>query len=249
MDFNIKKPKHILALFLIGITFFLIVIYPIWIFFNFSEISFDYLQQFSEPVKFLIELFSFIFQLIFVIVLLIIFPILWYLLVNNVGFKKSLYAMKIKLKNPFDSIIWGIITFILLFGFSMVLGIIIIILGYNNQEVSNIPDLESIFSLPFLFIIVAFQPIAEEIFFRGFLLQKIKSIVGKESAIIFTSIFFGLAHLSYGNVYPAISSMVLGFVLSYIVIKKDNLLPAIIGHSLYNVITIILYLMAKSIPF
>ena len=93
---------------------------------------------------------------------------------------------------------------------------------------------------------MAFQPIGEEIFFRGFLLDKINAMAGRETAIVLTSILFGMAHLTYGNIYPAILTGILGLILAYMVLKTKNLVTAIVAHIFFNVASVTLYIIGQS---
>ena len=58
----------------------------------------------------------------------------------------------------------------LIFAFAIIvaIGAIMTYLGFDLTDSSNIPELESYFSLPLMLVLIAFQPIGEEIFFRGF---------------------------------------------------------------------------------
>jgi len=84
-------------------------------------------------------------------------------------------------------------------------------------------------------------------FFRGFLLDKINSIVGKEAAIIITALLFGFAHLSFGNVYPAFMTAVIGLLLAFLIFKTKNLYSAIIAHILFNLVSFSFYILNKTI--
>jgi membrane protease YdiL (CAAX protease family) len=94
-------------------------------------------------------------------------------------------------------------------------------------------------------ILIIIQPIAEEIFFRGFLLDKFKNLFGKNIAIFFSSLLFGLAHLSYGNIYPAILTFIIGLLLAVLVVKTKNLYSSIIAHILFNLISFSIYILGR----
>ena len=53
----------------------------------------------------------------------------------------------------------------------------------------------------------------------------------------------------YQNLYPAILTVILGMIFAYIVLKTKSLLTAIIAHIAYNVISIALYIFARSFLF
>ena len=134
-----------------------------------------------------------------------------------------------------------------MFAVIFAIGIVMTQIGIDTEDLGNIEDIEQLFSLPAMFILVAVQPITEEIFFRGFLLEKIHAFAGKEIAIVVTSILFGIVHLSYGNVYPALMSGLLGIILAIVVIRTKNLMTAVIAHTLYNIASVTLYVIAKSL--
>ena len=78
-------------------------------------------------------------------------------------------------------------------------------------------------------------------------MEKFNSLVGKEAAIIVTALLFGIAHLSFGNVYPAIMTAVVGLLLAFLVIKTKNLYSAITAHILFNLASFSFYMLGKSI--
>jgi membrane protease YdiL (CAAX protease family) len=108
-------------------------------------------------------------------------------------------------------------------------------MGQKTQDLSNIPDIQRLFSWPVLFFLVTIQPIGEEIFFRGFLFEKIEHFGGGIVAIFITAFLFGLAHMSYGKIFPVLMPMVMGIVLGYIIFKTKNLYSSIIAHIIFNV--------------
>jgi len=249
MDFDIKKPSHIFSLVLISITFLLIVILPVLTFFGFFQaVNTVNYQTLPKVYKLFFEIFLLVFQLTLVILLMIVFPFIWYFLVNKYNLKQVLSRLKLTLGNIDMAFLWGILTTILIFAITIVIGILIVsIFGVNAQDMGNIPDLEALFSPISLFLLVAIQPVAEEIFFRGFLLDKIESFAGQNISIVTTSVLFGLAHASYGKVYPIILPIIMGVLLAYMVIKTKNLYTSIIAHVCFNVGTLALTFLARSL--
>ncbi len=247
MDFNIRKPLHLLALSFIFISFLIIIIFPLLSFAGFlpSTQSVDY-RNLSESLKAVSEFFILLFQLSLVVLLMIVFPVIWYLLVNNLTVKQAFYRMRITYENIDKAFLWGILTAVLIFMIFFVINIFIaVFLEVKSEDISNVQDLEALFSPISLFLLVATQPIAEEIFFRGFLLEKIDGLAGKNIAIVSTSVLFGLAHATYGKLYPILLPMLMGIVLGYIVFKTKNLLSAVIAHVCFNVGVLILAFIAS----
>ena len=247
MDFNYRKPMHVLALLLIISSIFIILISPILSFFEFfpSTQSVEY-QNIVDNLNLMVEIFMLILQLAFAFVFLILFPLLWYVLVNSISFKKALSRIRLTFENIDIAFLWGILTVGLIFVITFLLEFVLEQSGANLSDLSNIPDLEALFSPAILFFIVAIMPVAEEIFFRGFLMEKFESYAGKNFAIVMSAVLFGIAHMSYGKIYPVIMPIIMGLLLGYIVIKTKNLFASIIAHVTFNIVVIILYFAFKS---
>jgi len=246
MDFNIRKPSHIFSLLLLSVTFILIIIQPVLSFFDESVPSeLSQMAQLPETMKLIFEILLLTIQLTLVIVLLIFFPIIWYVLVNKFTLKEIFDRLRLRLEGIDAAFLWGIVSAVVMFGIVFLIGVILVIMEYNVEELSNIPDLQQYFSIPSLFLLIAIQPIAEEIFFRGFLLEKIDSLAGKPMAILTTALLFGLAHMSYGKVYPVIMPMIMGLILGFVVIKTKSLYSAIIAHVIFNLTAFILSILSQ----
>ncbi|UCB57940.1 MAG: CPBP family intramembrane metalloprotease [Thermoplasmatales archaeon] len=244
MDLNFRKPIHILAFLMLLISFFVILIMPILLFFDI--ISFQD-PEFVQNIDYFNEIFLLIFQLILALVLFILIPIFWYLLVNNTTLKQSLYKMRIRLENIDIAFLYGILATIAMYALSFILVAVLEFSGANIQDISNIQDIELYFSPIPMFILIAIMPVAEEIFFRGFLLDKINNYAGKNITIFSTAILFGIAHMEYAKIYPVVLTFLMGIILAYIVFKTKNLFSAIIAHVTYNVIVYVMYILASSL--
>jgi len=246
MDFNFKKPTHILALILILSSIIVILFLPIMTFFGFlpSTSSID-LDDLSRGAKLIFEITMLFSQLIIVIVLLVLFPILWYVLVNNYSIKKTLKVLKLKFKNIKTPIIWGLLSAFLMYFLIIIFEIFFRGLGVKTEDLGNIEDIEMFFSPVSMFILFTIQPMTEEFFFRGFLLEKISKYSGDYTAVLITAILFGIAHLTYNKPYLAVSIIIMGLILGIIVIKTKNLFTAIIAHTFFNLGSFILYILTK----
>ena len=250
MDFNYKKPTHIFALLLIIVSILFVIILPMISFigaFSSSESSdAETIENMSRNAKLFFEIFVLMVQFAFTFILMVLFPVIWYLVVNNCSIKGIFTRLQLTKKDIDKVIIWGFLTAVLMFAISYISTIIFISSGVDSEELGNVQDLEVYFSPVSILILVAVQPIAEEIFFRGFLYDKIRSYKGDALAITLTAILFGLAHISYNKPYVVLSTIAIGFVLGYAVFKTKNLYSSIFAHTLYNVAVIVLYYLAKS---
>ncbi len=237
MDFSIKKPSHIFALLVLLFTLFLLILSPILSFFGTLPSAQDI--ELSES---LIMIGS-----IITIIIFIGTPFVWYLLVNKFSIREMLSSLKIRKQGLDVTLAWAITVVIVMFAIMFVIGLILYQQGVVEEEITNIEELAGNLSLISMFFIVVFQSATEEIFFRGFLLDKINSLAGKEIAILTTALLFGMAHLSYGKIYPALMTGVFGILLGYVVMKTKNLNTAIIAHILFNFTSFALYIASQSL--
>jgi len=104
-------------------------------------------------------------------------------------------------------------------------------LGY--AEVAN-----TTFGLILIFISFAITaPIFEEILFRGYLLDKIRSSYSDNFTIISTGLLFGIMHwnIFFWSDFAQVGSATIGgFLYAWLRIKTGSLWPSMICHSLWN---------------
>jgi membrane protease YdiL (CAAX protease family) len=80
-------------------------------------------------------------------------------------------------------------------------------------------------------------PIAEEIFFRGFVLPGLMKRFGVTQSLLFSSLLFGIFHFDPGAIVP---TFILGLALGWVYLKTGALWPAIFAHGLHNSLAIML---------
>ncbi len=98
--------------------------------------------------------------------------------------------------------------------------------------------LDSKFPLLFGILIIAIFPaIFEELAFRGFIFNNLKSLSGKKSAIWGSSFLFALVHFSLLSLFWLIP---FGLILSYLRNKYSTLLYGILGHFTHNATTVLI---------
>ena len=250
MDFNYKKPTHLFAMLAVLAAFFMLIGLSLLTFFNMlPTTSTSQLSSLSENSRFFVEIFTLVIQLLIVVIgIFLIVPLLWYTLVNKFSLRQIFDKLQLRLKGIDKALLWGILAVFAGFAITIVINLLIIQWsGIDAESLSNIPDLEQIFSPISLYILVAVQPIGEEIFFRGFLLDKITSVSGPKTAMVTTSVLFGLSHLSYGMAYTAVMAGALGLIFAFVVMKTKNLYASIVAHIAINVISLTIYFLDKSL--
>lgn len=141
---------------------------------------------------------------------------------------------------------WHLIFYILLCALFIVVGL---------QPIFNlIPVMESQIALgevlaesPILayFLILVIAPVFEEIIFRGILLKGLLNRVKPTTAIILSSILFGVFHLTWTQL---LSASLLGIIFGIIYYKSRTLIYPIIAHFLANFYIISFEVVTQAIP-
>ena len=92
--------------------------------------------------------------------------------------------------------------------------------------------------IAFLFLSFAIvTPIAEELLFRGYILDSIKRMHGDWPAIIGSALLFALVHFNLFGMVPIIMA---GVIYGWLRIKTGSLLPSIACHMMWNLVVLVL---------
>ena len=90
--------------------------------------------------------------------------------------------------------------------------------------------------IAFLFLSFAIvTPIAEELLFRGYILDSIKRMHGDWPAIIGSALLFALVHVNLFGMAPIIMA---GVIYGWLRIKTGSLLPSIACHMMWNLMAL-----------
>lgn len=83
--------------------------------------------------------------------------------------------------------------------------------------------------------IMAVVGLWEELFFRGFLMTRLRRVTGSwTAAVVLSTACFTLAHLADQTAAALIPITILSLVFSGITIWRKSIMPAIIGHAVFN---------------
>jgi sodium transport system permease protein len=83
-----------------------------------------------------------------------------------------------------------------------------------------------------LVVLMALSPaVFEELLFRGVCLGLMLKIAGRRQAVLMSSVYFGLMHLSVFRFLPTFS---LGVVLAMLTVRSRSIVPAVLAHFAYN---------------
>lgn len=105
--------------------------------------------------------------------------------------------------------------------------------GYDKGIAEYTLNFASNVSILSVILIVVMAPICEEIFFRGFIFSKLKTVHKPITAIIVSSLIFSLIH---GTLIQQTTVWIMGIVFSYFYYKTGNIRLSILGHFLNNLI-------------
>lgn len=94
-------------------------------------------------------------------------------------------------------------------------------------------------------VVVLIAPIAEEIFFRGFLLDQLRKLTRPSIALLIQSLLFGLSHLYTWGLFTSlavlgsINAFFFGLIVGAWRIRFRSLLPLVLAHVLLNAMSIV----------
>lgn len=95
-----------------------------------------------------------------------------------------------------------------------------------------------------LMIVSVLVPFSEELYFRGFLYPALRAKIGGLAAVIVTNLFFGFLHFDLIRFIPITIG---GIWLNMLYIKTDTLYTAMVAHSVWNALMILLLFLTQSI--
>ena len=111
------------------------------------------------------------------------------------------------------------------------------------QQILTRLDVQGIGFLLTLLMGAVIAPLAEEIFFRGFMYGGLRARLGVRWAIIVTALFFAALHFSWEFLIPI---LILGIFLALLYELTGSLYPGMILHVSNNLIALIAYFVAKA---
>lgn len=168
--------------------------------------------------------------------------------------RKKLDFIKISKRIAWKDVLYAVLGYIFYLSIYFVLYLFIEralqVIDTNQEQnigFSPVSNVDMIFSYISLAIIT---PIAEEVIFRGYLFNGLRTrLTGIYSALI-TSCLFGAAHLGLFsaeklNWIVAIDTFVLSMVLCTLVAKRNSLYPAIFLHSIKNTVAFVALFVIK----
>ncbi len=148
------------------------------------------------------------------------------------NFKQSLEYLGFSREKPARQALDGLKLLALFLAAFFCLGAALQVLGLLDSY----KVVEVVRAQPFLVLAAAvtLAPVAEEMFFRGYLQKKI--------GVVLSSVIFAAVHYAYGSVAEVIAAFLMGLIAGWWVKKHGRLASAVIAHALWNAASIILAL-------
>lgn len=92
-----------------------------------------------------------------------------------------------------------------------------------------------------LFVVLTmgvFVPIVEELIFRGYLFHSLAASASPQTAMLFTALIFGAAHLDLQRFLPLALG---GYLLNIVAVRHRSTFASAISHGVWNTVMIVLY--------
>lgn len=165
-----------------------------------------------------------------------------YCLIRKVKIREVFPVKKVKARDIFGSIL------LVLGAFPLSLILVAITAVIFPSATSEVGDLNSFIygnlNFPMAVLIVALMPaICEEAIHRGAILSNFRGMKHDWVIVLIMGLFFGINHMS---VLRFLTTMTLGLFLSYVVVKKNNIILSMIMHFTNNMISVsITYLLGQ----
>jgi membrane protease YdiL (CAAX protease family) len=105
----------------------------------------------------------------------------------------------------------------------------------NVQQLAN-QNLAQPILLAIAIVAVFIAPIAEEVFFRGFMLQGFRKVMPASLAIFLSGILFAIAHVQPGSL---VLLLVVGWWLGFLRVRTRSIWPGVFFHMLNNAIAFV----------
>src|SRR5215211_7120987 len=140
---------------------------------------------------------------------------------------------------------WGVLVFV---AFWILTAIYVALVGQPEQQelTRDLREEGSLAALIGYGVLLAFvAPLAEELFFRGFMYGVVREKIGVAWGAVVTGVVFGLVHVAGSPIETVGVLVILGVLLCVLYQQTGSLLPCIALHAINNAIS---FAATKSVP-
>jgi membrane protease YdiL (CAAX protease family) len=144
----------------------------------------------------------------------------------------------LRLTPPGSALGWLVLVWLGFIVFSFIWSV-----ALDIQESDDLPqelgaDSSTLALVAVAVLVCVMAPIAEEIFFRGFVFTSFRRTLGLPVAAILTGAIFGAIHLGGTEIEFIVPLAVFGALLCLLYVWTDSLLPCIVLHALNNALAL-----------
>ena len=104
-----------------------------------------------------------------------------------------------------------------------------------DQDLDEIAALKGVARLSTFAIVGVLAPFAEEVFFRGFMLAALASLLGGMRGAILSSAMFSVLHLNASTLLPI---FVMGMLLAWLYLRTGSIWPSVVAHAAQNILAL-----------
>ncbi|NYZ76449.1 CPBP family intramembrane metalloprotease [Candidatus Micrarchaeota archaeon] len=158
------------------------------------------------------------------------FPFFWDAELQHRSLEKTFSYLGLKKDGFIMDAIWGVATTLLLVGPLVIMEAIVVVFLLHLEEPGKVSMLMG--GLPWYILIFSFTiaPIAEEVFFRGFLLSRF--------GVVISTVLFTAAHYSYGSLTESLAAFTAGLIFALLCRRRKSVIPSIFAHATFNFINV-----------
>lgn len=172
------------------------------------------------------------------VVTVIVFAVIFKL--RKASIKEEWKLNKISIKN-------AVLPLVTAFTFSSAFSLLTYNMSFNNMNmISASVDYYASVWKPLGIIMMAFSvlvmaPISEEVLCRGIIFTRIEKSFSPVTALVLSSVFFGLMHVSAGGVVLSVGAIFMASVFGLIFLKTKSLPLSILAHTAANLPDFIMF--------
>lgn len=134
----------------------------------------------------------------------------------------------------------GILAFVLATVALIVSGIVLEANGL--QPIRSLQPVLKTYSFFTLFGLFITGTILEEIFYRGYLIERLGDLLGRHwQAGIISWVAFSLVHLKFFGLGPTIDVSILSAALVLLYLKEKSIWPCIVAHGINNILSYLIF--------
>jgi membrane protease YdiL (CAAX protease family) len=137
-------------------------------------------------------------------------------------------------------LVWGIVVYVVVLVASSISGFILQSIGLPSLR--SLQPLIKGYSFPTLFSLFLTGTFLEEVFYRGYLIERVTTLTKHRWVAAFASwVLFMLVHLKFFGLGPTLDTSVISAALVLLNLKEKSIFPCIIVHGINDVLAFLIF--------